>query len=326
MKIKELRDKTVAVTGATGFIGRLLVDRLLASSCRVRILSRRPDKALNRWPGKQVTVIGSDLRLSSRPVLEELLEGAGILFHCAAELNRTDLMSDVHVTGTRKLCQAATGRQLHWVQLSSVGVYGPVRSGRVEESSIQRPQGIYETTKGLSDCLLTAAAQAAGFTYTILRPSIVFGPEMTNRSLFQMIDTIARGWFCFIGTSGAIANYIPAANVVDALICCAVDKRALNEEFILSDHRTMEEFVWSLAKALRRPLPRRRLPEKPVRLLARVMARIGNFPLTPSRVDALTGRAYYDSLKIQTILGYRHRVAMEVGLNQMVAAWQIQKG
>jgi nucleoside-diphosphate-sugar epimerase len=79
----------------------------------------------------------------------------------------------------------------------------------------------------------------------ILRPSNVFGPGMLNQSILQMIQTIERGIFFFIGRRGASANYVHVSNVVDALILCgrsAADGRTYN----ISDWCTMEDFVGAI--------------------------------------------------------------------------------
>ena len=61
-----------------------------------------------------------------------------------------------------------------------------------------------EKTKAESDQLVMNAARKGTFTYSILRPSNVFGPTMTNQSLFQMIEMISKGLFFFIGKDVAI--------------------------------------------------------------------------------------------------------------------------
>ena len=309
----------VGITGGTGFIGKTLILRHLAAGDTVRLLSRRSiyDMALPN----SVQVFDGDL---TGPVdfLIPFVDGVHVLYHCAAEIKDQTKMYSVNVKGTKNLCLAAGHRIGHWVQLSSVGAYGPHFSGIVTEQTPLNPVGIYEKTKTVSDQVVTNAAGEGAFTYSILRPSNVFGPSMTNQSLFQMIEMISKGLFFFIGKPGVSANYIHVDNVAEALIRCGKMPRARARICNLSDHRTMEEFVAIIAEELGKPMPRRRLPEILVRWIVKFFGRLPRFPLTESRLDALTNRSLYSTEWIQNQLGYVPKISMEDGLRQMVKAWK----
>ena len=309
----------VGITGGTGFIGKTLVLRHLAAGDTVRLLSRRSiyDMALPN----SVQVFDGDL---TGPVefLIPFVDGVDVLYHCAGEIKDQTKMYSVHVKGAKNLCVAADHRIGHWVQLSSVGAYGPQYSGIVTEETPLNPVGVYEKTKTESDQLVTDAARRGAFTYSILRPSNVFGPTMTNQSLFQMIAMINKGFFFFIGKLGASANYIHVDNVVEGLVQCGKMDAARGQIYNISDYRTIEEFVAVIADELRKPMPSLRLPEMPVRWVARLCERLPHFPLTESRVNALTNRSVYSIERIQYELEYVHLVSMEGGLRQMVKAWK----
>jgi nucleoside-diphosphate-sugar epimerase len=319
--IRKIRDSsaTVAITGASGFIGCQLVRLHLARGDRVRILTRQPQAAQSLGP---VEVVLCDLAHPEVDALARFCDGADVIYHCAAQLGDPARMHGVNVLGTRRLLEFAQGRCNRWVQLSSVGVYGPAREGIVDESCPLAPQSEYEATKAEADRLVEQAAAAEAFSHTILRPSIVFGPNMPNRSLRQLVSAVARGMFFFIGPPGASANYIYVDNVVEALIACGTLPAARGRTYNLSDFRTMEEFVGAVAASIGKSVPHLRLPESPVRRLARTLGRLPGIPLTESRVDALTSRARYPSSRIERELGYVHRVSMEDGLQRLVESWR----
>jgi len=231
-------------------------------------------------------------------------------------------METVHVQGTLNLINAAAGRIGRWVQLSSVGAYGKQRGGVVTEESALNPCGTYEVTKVKSDSLVAGGAVNGAFDYAILRPSNVYGPEMSNRSLFSLISMIQRGLFFFIGKAGASANYIHVDNVVKALLLCGRSPHASGRVYNLSDHRSMEQFVAAIAKGLGIDMPRIRLPETPVRFLAKLAGVVPGIPLTEARIDALTSRAVYPSTRIERELGYQHAVSMENGVLELVKFWK----
>jgi nucleoside-diphosphate-sugar epimerase len=169
---------------------------------------------------------------------------------------------------------------------------------------------------------MEARAQGHIASAVVLRPSIVFGPGMANRSIAQMIQMIERGFFFFIGRPGASANYVHVSNVVDALVLCARSAEADGRVYNLSDWCTIEDFVGAIAGALGRPPPRLRLPERPVRGAVRVCARFGALPLTESRVDALVSRTCYPIDRIQRELKYALGVSIPTALTKMVL-WEM---
>lgn len=294
----------VAITGGTGFVGCHLVRRHLEAGDRVRVLTRRGDV-----PAGAQRIAGD---LASGQIPRELLDGADILYHCAGEVRDPSRMEAVHVHGTRALAEAARGKVGRWVQLSSVGVYGRRLDGPVVESDPVAPVGVYERTKAEADVIV----QNSGIEHTIVRPSIIFGNDMPNQSLRQLVSMIERGLFFFVGRPGASANYVHIDNVIDALQLAAVHPSANGGTFNISDHLPMEEFVGAIAEALGRKPPRLRLPAAPLRLLARVPGQ----PLTTSRIDALTSRAFYPTAKIVSRLGYRQSVPIAEGLRAFVSS------
>jgi nucleoside-diphosphate-sugar epimerase len=308
----------VAVTGGTGFIGKRLVERLVERGDTVRLLTRGP-----AFPGSHppVEVHNCDLVTIGVSELSSMLDGAEVLYHCAGQLTDKQAMRALHVDATRKLVDAASRRIKHWVQLSSVGVYGPVHEGAIDEDSAINPVGEYEITKAESDKIVVEGAGRAGFSYSILRPSNVFGARMNNRSLFKMVAMIDRGWFFYIGKPGASANYIHVDNVAEALIRCGTMEAARGRIFNLSDHRTLEQFVGMIAGVLGRSAPRLRIPQPVANMIGTTLGRMPGFPLTRSRIAALTNRSIYPISHIRQALSYRHIITMEDGLRDLVGAY-----
>lgn len=309
----------VAVTGGTGFIGKRLVERLVEQGDVVRVLTRQP-LALGKSP--LLEVYECDLLTARVKDLAAMLQGVDVFYHCAGQLKDSHMMKPLHVDATRKLIEASSGRIGRWVQLSSVGVYGPVTRGTVTEDSTLSPVGQYETTKTESDKIVVDTANKGGFSYSILRPSNVFGTEMTNQSLFSMIAMIDRGGFFYIGKAGVSANYIHVNNVVEGLISCGTQSAARGRVYNLSDHCTLEHFVDVIAAALGRDAPRLRIPEVIAHLAGMTLGRLPGFPLTQSRIGALVNRSIYPISRIQGELGYRYVISMEDGLRELVAAYK----
>ncbi len=306
-----------AVTGGMGFVGRALVAELQSAGAfaEVRVLSR------TRHASGSARMFQGDL-LAPQAGLDGFLDGADVLFHCAGEARNAAAMHGLHVEGTRRLIAAAQrARVARWVQLSSVGVYGGgIHAGTIDEAAAPAPQGVYETTKAIADALL---AEAGDLRQVILRPSIVFGPGMPNRSLYQLISALDRSRFFFIGRD-AIANYVYVDDVAQALLACGTASHA-SGVYNLSDDRPMEQFIGAIAGALGRPAPRLRVPEPVARAAAGLLGALPGFPLTPSRVAALSRRVRYPPARIQRELGYGFGVSIEQGLRHLVADWRVRR-
>jgi nucleoside-diphosphate-sugar epimerase len=315
----------VAVTGATGFIGRHLVARHLARGDTVRCLTRDP----SRQRGDGAHVFPGSLA-SSTAELRKFAQGADVLYHCAAELRNEAEMHNTNVAGTGHLIAAARGEIGRWVQLSSTGVYGRahVGSGRsihgrsvcrdISEEAVVNPTNAYESSKLASDNLLREMAALKDFSFVVVRPSNVYATDMPNQSLFQLIRMINRGLFFFIGQPDTTANYVHVENVVDALMLCATANLPDNgRAYIVSDHRGLETFVQIIAAALGKPTPRLRVPETLIRAVCAVVGKVPGFPLSPSRIDALCDRIIYSSDRLKSELGFENKISMEMGISEL---------
>ncbi len=233
-------------------------------------------------------------------------------------------MHNTHIDGTRNLLFAAKGRIGKWVQLSSIGVYGENQNSIITEESKLNPIGTYEYTKMCSDGLLAETANENQIPWFIIRPSTVYGSGMKNKSLFQLIKAIDRGIFFYIGRKQAIANYIHVDNVIEALLLCAYSSSydQANNIYNVSQDCTLEKFVNTISAHLEKKNPTLHLPEIPVRVSVKLLEKIPGFPLTTSRINALTNSKNYSINKIENILGYKEIISLEEGLKKLVSEWK----
>jgi nucleoside-diphosphate-sugar epimerase len=315
--------ESVVVTGASGFIGRTLVARLLAAGQRVTVLARDHTETFPNGVAIRVGDLTTGDGLSA-----DLLDGADVLFHCAGEVRRTHLMRSLHVDGTRRLLEGLSrsavrrATPLHWVQLSSVGAYGPaprgVRGRRVSEEDPENPVGEYETTKTESDRLVVQAASYGLITHTILRPANVVGASMPNASLRRLADMVRRGWFFYVGASGAVTNYVHVDDVASALMLCASHPRATGQVFNISSDCPLEELVECIARCLGVRAPQIRVPERLARSAVRALSGLVALPLTASRIDALVNSTHYPTTKIETLLEFRFSAPMPAGIEDAI--------
>jgi len=300
----------VAVTGGSGFVGNRLVKRLLAEGHAVRLLTR--DKSM--VSSQSVEVFHGDL-LDTDNNLDEFLNGVDVLFHCAGEVRDEGRMQALNVDATARLLDAARGRQLHWIQLSSVGVYGAGRSGTVTEDSALAPANSYKRSKAAADSLLMSVRDEEPMTWSILRPANIFGEGMSARGLGRMVRAIKRGIFLPIGDGKSTVHYIYIDNVIDALLLCMQDKRAVGRIYNISDTNSMDECAGIIAEFYGRHLGAFSIPHWLVRFTARLFLMVPGFPLSIQAADALTGKICFSRTTIENELGYNLHVPLKKGMH-----------
>ena len=309
----------VGVTGGSGFVGRRLVERHLARGDHVRVLTRKPGNAAELAAAAERCQ--GDL-LGDTEALRGFADGLDVLYHCAGETRDEARMADVNVQGTRNLSQAAAGRVKRWVQLSSVGAYGPLRSGTISEDAPLQPVGPYELTKTEAEQLLQRDASNLGFSCCVLRPCKIMGIGMRDRSLYGLFALLARGRFFFIGKPGALLNYVHVDDVARALMLCGTHPAASGRIYNVARQTTVESFVSASCAAIGCAPPRLRVPEGPIRLLAALTAWVPRNPLTSGRINGLTSRVIYSVEHIATELGFGFEVTIDDGIRELVADWR----
>tara|TARA_B100000945_G_C20408562_1_gene611380 strand:+ start:1116 stop:2045 length:930 start_codon:yes stop_codon:yes gene_type:complete len=167
MKNNILKMRSVAVTGARGLIGKVIVKNLLNIGCEVKVLTRSDYKKFS----PKITIIKSDI--NNEAGLRSLLDGVDAIFHCAAELKDTQKMYSTNVEGTHKLINlAAKTKASFFCHLSSAGVIGATDVSNITEETTCNPKNLYEKTKFESERLV--ANSNLDMSICILRPTNVF--------------------------------------------------------------------------------------------------------------------------------------------------------
>ena len=302
---------TVAITGGTGFIGRALVVAHLRRGDRVRVLTRRPGMQL---PGTDA--FEGDLAAN---VPKAFTDGADIVYHLAAELEDRSRMHEVNVLGTARLIDSAMGRCGRWVQLSSVGVYGPPEGEDcVTETTAPKPTTEYERSKLEADHAVGRACGRAGCPWGILRPSNVVGAAMRNRSALALVKAIASGRFVYIGSEDAVSTYVHVDDVVGALLAIAQAPSGTVAN-VSSDCRWTLLVERICERASLKP-PRLRVPTWFAQPISRALGGIPGFPLTPTRLGALARRGGYPMGAALRLPGFSITRPMPAGFDEITDA------
>ena len=255
------------VTGATGFVGTALVDRLVgAGRFDVRAAVRHK---VSRLPVEVESVVVGDLTPDT--VWQQALAGVETIVHLAARVHvMRDTAADplaefrwVNARGTLNLArQAAAAGVRRFVFLSSVKVNGegtltpsPSSGGRVyKESDPPAPQDAYGIGKYEAEVGLREIAAETGMEVVIIRSPLVYGPGV--KANFQaLMRAVARGIPLPLGAIHNRRSLVALDNLVDFILTCIEHPAAANETFLVSDGEDLSttELIRRLARAIGRP-------------------------------------------------------------------------
>jgi nucleoside-diphosphate-sugar epimerase len=186
----------VALTGATGFIGRHIAEQLLGNGRSVRALTRRPQPDR---PG--LTWIGGDLE--DPAALRRLAAGADAIIHCAGVVRGASAghFHRVNVEGTRSLVEAVlhSAPSARFLLISSLAARMPGLSW-------------YADSKRAADLVLERATPA--LRWTAFRPPAVYGPG--DRELVPLFRAMHRGWLPLAGPADARFSLLHASDLARA--------------------------------------------------------------------------------------------------------------
>ena len=214
---------TVLVTGATGFIGTNLVDRLVEHGCTVHCIVRKTSNVQGlKQPNVHLTT--GDL-LSPLPA--DILGDAEFLFHCAG-LTRANGREEYFRANTQvceilyKSCAEHAKKLKGVVHLSSLAAVGPSSLAHpVHEASPCHPVTHYGKSKLAGEVI--AKHHAELLPIVILRPPVVYGPREKN--IFTFFKAISKGWNIELGTRERVLSLIHVEDLIGAMLAAAEKTR-----------------------------------------------------------------------------------------------------
>jgi len=309
----------IAITGGTGFIGRRLIKSLSLFDHSINALSRRIISA----DISNSNVIWLQGELSDRTALEKLVSGCSVVVNCAGETTNSDNFTSINYECAKLLYDVCKEEGIEkFVQLSSTGVYGRKSDGIINESSDLLPVNLYEESKTNADRWLL---KQSGPKVSILRPTNVYGTDMPNNSLRQLVAALERGIFFFIGGRDAVTSYIHVDNVVSAIVTVVESNKNINsnEAYNISDDILLDEFISIVSSAIGISCPRLRVPKMPLVLFLLLVEKVVPFklPLTLSRVHYLTKTSTYSVGKFMNTFSWEHPSNHKNAISECVKLW-----
>lgn len=242
------------VTGATGFVGRVLVRQLLKQDYNVIATSRRgsaaekPAETRLKW---------LDFELADETgISSSSLEDVDTIFHLAGLAHQPDKQSrneyiKLNSLATERLASnAASAGVKHFIFASSIKVNGDVSPAKgFTEQDSPAPQDIYGESKLQAEKNLIKVCAHSDMHYTIIRPPLVFGPGV-KANFLQLMKIVQRGMpLPFSGINNQ-RSLVYVENLCNALITCMNQAAARDNLFMVKDvDLSTRQLVEALAEA-----------------------------------------------------------------------------
>lgn len=308
----------VLITGASGFVGRALVNRAALDGLRVRAAVRRP---VSGWPvGVEPALVGD---LAPTTDWETALGDVQTVVHLAARVHvMHDSVADALVeyrlanaVGTLNLArQAVDAGVRRFVFISSIKVNGECTdlNQPYTADDVPAPVDPYAMSKHEAERGLARLAEETGLEVVIIRPVLVYGPGV-KANFLSMMRWLHRHMPLPLGAIRNKRSLVALDNLVDLIITCIRHSAAANQTFLVSDGEDMStpELIRRLGQAMGR---RARLISLPANLLMVAATVLGKRAIAQRLLRSLQ----VDISKTRDLLRWAPPVSVDDGLRQTV--------
>jgi uncharacterized protein YbjT (DUF2867 family) len=270
-----MRSRRTAVLGGSGFIGRYVVQRLAARGDVVPVGCRHAESARFLMTAGLVGQIAAvNVAIDDEELLPVFLAGSDAVVNCVGILAESgrQTFDRVHHQGPARLARIARDARVErLVHISAIG-------------ADPRSSSAYARTKGQGE----AAVRDSFPTATILRPSVVFGPEDQFFNRFGAVAMISPA-LPLIGGGRTRFQPVYVGDVADAVLKCLEDPATAGRTYELGGPRiySMRQLMELLLDQIRRKRLLIDLPFGLAEFQARLMSVLPNPPLTPDQVELL---------------------------------------
>lgn len=327
-RIVPLEPVDALVTGASGFVGRALLQALRRNGQSVRVLVRRADARIAMLANQ--VVVGD---LGDPRIVDHAVQGARVVYHVGAAMGGSPREFEAAtVWGTRNVVDAClrhiTPKLVYVSSMSVLDHAGRDPSRPIDEDAALEPyperRGSYTQTKLVAENYVREAIRERGLAAVVVRPGQIVGPGSEYTTPNGTL-AIAGRWIA-VGAASQALPLVYLDDVVDALLMAAWAPGATGRVVHVVDPAVVTQGEY-LAGVRRKRAGGLRLARWPtplllalaggVELLGKLLGR--NVPLTRYRVRSLRPLANFDQRVAREVLGWEPRVGVRRGMDIMFA-------
>jgi nucleoside-diphosphate-sugar epimerase len=317
-----IENLTVLVTGASGFVGKVLCQKLLELGVNLSVLTRRP---LEYGPHALQHVYNGLEAIQPQP---QWFDGVDIVVHLAARVhqmqadpkNETALQMAINCDATVKLASmAAKCGVKQFIYLSSIKVNGEHTDGRepFSELDIPAPKDAYGWAKWEAEQGLNTLADNSDLAITIIRPPLVYGPDV-KANFKALLKLSAKRLPLPLSSINNKRSIVSVDNLSDLLIHCFSNKKAFNQTFLVADKQPVSTPKLVRLMALSQGKPVCLLP-MPIFILKAIAWLLNRRAVVERLVQSLE----LNCAKVEQLVGWLPPTATDVEFKRYSAKWSI---
>ncbi|RQR47675.1 NAD-dependent epimerase/dehydratase family protein [Burkholderia sp. Bp9126] len=308
----------ILVTGSNGLVGRALSQALIADGHAVTGLVRHAGgcvEGVREWlyEGRDFASLAN----AAWPEVDCVVHLAArvhVMYDTAADPDAA--FRSTNVEGTLRVAEAARRHGVRrLVFVSSIKAIAEGDRGLpLGEDDPARPEDAYGRSKYEAEQALRKFGDASGLDVVIVRPPLVYGPDV-RANFLRMMGAVWRGVPLPLGAVVARRSLVYVDNFADALLHCATDLRAARGCFHVADDNALSvtELLCMLGDALGKPARLFPVPDSFLRALGKLTGR-------GAAIDRLTGSLQLDTSHIRQVLDWQPPYSTRQGL-EATAAW-----
>lgn len=324
LDFKKLPTSKVLVTGATGFVGGHLANRLLEMGSDVTLLVRETSnpKTVEEFTKKGAKIVYGDV--ADKDSVFKAVEGVDYVFHIAALFRQTNVPDEVYtqvnVDGVRNVLEAAEKYKVKRVMhCSTIGVHNHIPNPPAQEDEDYRPGDLYQVTKMEGEKIARDFFESGRVEGVIIRPAMIWGEG--DERILKLYKGVAHRKMPIIGSGKKKSHWIYVHDLVDSFLLAAESEHAPGQIYFIAGRRpvTLKELCKMIADEAGVKLLPFKIPVWPIYMAGVVVEEICKPfgiepPLHRRRVEFFTKDRWFDITKAKTELGYepRYDVSEEV--------------
>ena len=309
------KGRKVLITGAGGFIGSHLAERLVSMGLIVRAFVHYNSRNYWGWIEKFPKKIKKEIEIVTGDIndpfsVKKAIKGCDICFHLAALIAipysyaAPQQFIDTNVKGTLNVLQGCleegVGKVIH---TSTSEVYGTAQYVPIDEKHPLQGQSPYSASKIGADMIAESYFRSFGLPVSIIRPFNAFGPRQSARAVIPTIITqILTGNVVKLGSMHPTRDLNYVDNTIDGFIRIAESSASVGE--VINIGSGQEISIGDLCKRI-------------ISLIGKdmeIMSKLERVRPEKSEVDRLVA----DNSKAKKLIGWEPKVSLNEGLNRTI--------